>query len=80
MKQATTINGFYGSRPNAAEIFIYEERDGSRWYCVEGSQMVNKTYDEIPEGTNVEELNDFDCFTWDKDIETIEEFIEAVEN
>ena len=42
--------------------------------------MVNKTHDEIPEGTNVEDLSDHDCFTSTTPINNIEEFIEAVES
>ncbi len=77
---ATTINGFYGSQDTPAEIFIYENRNGSKWYCVEGSCMVNKTHDEIPEGANVEDISDHDCFTNNTPIDTIEQFIEAIES
>ena len=80
MKNVTTINGFYGSNNTPCEVFIYENRNGSKWYCVEGSQMVNKTHDEIPEGTNVEELNDHDCFTNSTHINNIDEFISAIED
>ena len=80
MKNVTTINAFYGSNNTPCEVFIYENRNGSKWYCVEGSQMVNKTHDEIPEGTNVEELNDHDCFTNSTHINNIDEFISAIED
>ncbi len=80
MTNVTTINGFYGSNNTPCEVFIYENRNGSKWYCVEGSQMVNKTHDEIPEGTNVEDLNDHDCFTNSTDINNIDEFISAIED
>ena len=74
------VNGFYGHlRPNPCEVFIYQNRNGSSWYVVEGSVNVNKTFDEISEGVNVEELRDVDCFTTDKPIMSIEELIEAVE-
>lgn len=74
-----TINGFYGSQDTPCEIFVYEYRNGSKWYCVDGSCMVNKTYDDIPEGTNVEDLSDYDCFTSCTPINNIDEFIAAVE-
>ncbi len=77
----TTINGFYGHlRPNPCEVFIYENRNGSKWYVVEGGTIVNKTFDEIPEGTNVESLSDSDCFTWSSPINSEEELTNAVED
>jgi hypothetical protein len=75
------INGFYGhTMPTPSTVFVVENRNGSKWYCVEGSQMVNKTYDDIENGQNVEELSDFDCFTWPKPIESLDELIEAIES
>jgi hypothetical protein len=81
MTNTQTINGFYGHlSPNPCEVFIYENRNGSKWYVVEGGTMVNKTFDDIPEGQNVEELSDVDVFTWSGPINSIDELIEAVEN
>lgn len=75
-----TIPGFYGHlTPNPCDIFVYENRDGSRWYVVDGGSMVNKTFYEIVPGTNVEDLQDVDCFTWHTRIEDMDEFIAAVE-
>ena len=52
------IEGFYGGiTKHPSTIFIQETSSGT-WYCVEGSLTVNKTYDEIPPGTWVEELSD----------------------
>lgn len=58
-----SINGTYGSGNTPAEIFVAENRDGSKWYCVDGSANVNLTDDEIIDGTNVEDLADTDTFT-----------------
>ena len=80
MNTTHTISGFYGSGNTPCEVFIYENRNGSKWYCVEGSCNVNKTYDEINDGTNVEDLSDCDCFTTKDPINDIDEFIEAVES
>ena len=78
---ANIVNGFYGHlRPNPCEVFVYQNRNGSSWYVVEGSVNVNKTFDEISDGVNVEELQDVDCFTTDKPIMNIDELIEAVES
>ena len=75
-----TINGTYGSLKTPCEVFIYENRNGSKWYCADGSVNVNLTYDEINEGCDIEELQDMDCFTCMNGINTIEDLIEAVEN
>ena len=68
-----TVNGFYGSDNTPCKVFFYEG-----WYCVEDSVNVNFTHDEVIEGISVEEINDLDCFTWSKPIESIEELEEAV--
>lgn len=57
------VNGTYGSGKTPCTVFVAENRDGSKWYVCEGSQNVNKTYDEVEDGVNVEELQDADCFT-----------------
>lgn len=71
----------YGSHCTKCEVFIH---DG--WYCVEGSQNVNHTNEdlsgfEIGSGyvLNVENLSDDDCFTWSEPIESLDQLIEAVE-
>lgn len=80
MKTYKTINGFYGSNHTPCDVFIAENRDGSTWYVVEGGTMVNLTYDKVTYRVDVEELGDVDVFTWNKAIESIEEFEEAVES
>lgn len=72
------INGFYGTN-NRTTIFVVENRSGSKWYCVEGSENVNKTFDLIEEGVNVETLTDCNTFHWEKPIYSVEELIEAIE-
>jgi hypothetical protein len=57
------VKGTYGSGKTPCTVFVAENRDGSKWYVCEGSQNVNKTYDEVEDGVNVEELQDADCFT-----------------
>lgn len=73
------VNGYYGTH-NEATIFVYENRNGSRWYCVEGSTNVNKTFDEIEEGVNVETLQDVDFFTASKPVNDIDQLVEEVES
>lgn len=80
MANTFEVNGTYGRSKNPATIYVYENRNGSRWYCVEDSQNVNLTYEEIGECVDVEEVSDVDCFTWSKGINSQEELIEAVED
>jgi len=66
------IKGFYGTN-NACTIFVY---DG--WYCVEGSELVNRTGDQLEDGINVETLTDYDFFTASEPVESIEQLIEEI--
>lgn len=68
------INGYYGSGKTPATVFVY-----GKWYAVEGSVNVNKTLQEITNGTNVEELSDVDMFTASKPIDSLQELIDQVE-
>jgi hypothetical protein len=74
------ITGTYGCNKSTTEIFIYENRDGSRWYVAEGGQVVNLTYEGLDNGCWIEEVRDADCFTWSSPIRSLDELIEAVEN
>ena len=69
-----TIKGYYGGSSTPCLIFT---DDG--WYCVEGSQNVNRTRDEIPDGVNVEYLSDYDCFTWPDGIHSEDDLAAAIE-
>jgi len=69
-----TIKGYYGSGNTPCEIFEHEG-----WYCVEGSVNVNHTWQELALGVNVETVEDDDCFTWGKPIESEEELVQAIE-
>ena len=74
-----TVSGTYGSGKTPCDVYIYENRDGSYWYAVDGSVNVNRTWEEyIEDGVDVEELDDFDMFTWPKGIHSEEELEEAV--
>jgi hypothetical protein len=73
MNTAKTINGFYGSNHTPCEIYTL---DG--WYVVDGSLTVNRTYEDIEDGVDVEELSDYDCFTWSSPINSEEELEAAI--
>lgn len=74
------ITGYYGNQQTPATVYIYENRNGSYWYAVEGSINVNCTHSEIEEGENIEALPDFDTFTTITPINSINDLIEAVES
>jgi len=73
------FTGTYGSEKTECTILTAEDRKGGRWYCVEGSKNVNYTYDDIENGTNVEELRDDDFFTAGSEINTLEELEESIQ-
>jgi hypothetical protein len=72
-----TITGTYGSHKTETEIFLHRANFGT-WYVCKGSKNVNFTHDTVEDGTDVEEINDIDCFTWSKEIESEEDLEEAV--
>jgi hypothetical protein len=74
------INGTYGRSKNNATIFVYEKRNGSKWYCVETSCNVNLTYEEIQEGCDVEQLQDIDTMSSTSPINNLEEFYDFIIN
>lgn len=74
------IEGTYGSALTPCTVFVYEKSNGSKWYCVEGSDIVNSTYDPIEDGVDVEVLADVNCFTWKRRIRTLNELETAIES
>lgn len=80
MSNLREVDGFYGhNRPNPTTIFVYEKRNGSRWYAVEGSENINLTYDEIEEGCNVEALTDCDHMGANKPVESLDDLEREVD-
>jgi len=79
MSELKTVSGTYGPALNPCEVFIYENRDGTRWYACEGSKNVNLTPDKIRNGVNVERLTDIDAFTWPNGVRCLDELEIAVE-
>jgi len=69
------LQGTYGSELTEDTIYYYKG-----WYCVDGSINVNRTHEELKEGVNVEELQDYDVFTAGKPINSLQELINAVED
>ena len=67
-----------GITPRPCTIFCAESR-GKTWYVAEGGNVVNRTYEKVEEGKWIEELEDFDCFTVNNPIESLEELQTAIE-
>jgi len=72
-----SISATYGSQNTPCTVFVYEAPAGY-WYVVEGATIVNLTL--MPPSGNVETIEDIDCFTWSKPIESLEEFETVVES
>lgn len=65
----------YGSSYTPSIIYTYK-----KWYVIDGSCNVNRTYDDLYDGIHVEEIRDYDCFTCAEPIESLEQLIKAVES
>jgi hypothetical protein len=76
----TTLNGTYGSHLTPCEVIVATDHRGASWYVVSGSVNVNRTYDELSDGVDVEILNDFDTATAKEPITTEEELLEFLED
>jgi hypothetical protein len=73
------INGLVGGiTPRPCTIFCAESR-GKTWYVAEGGTLVNRTYEEVEHGKWIEELDDFDCFTTNNPIKSLEDLEKALE-
>lgn len=78
--KTNTISGTYGSQKTPCQVITATLRNGGTWYAVEGSSNVNFTFNEMPEGVDIETLEDVDTFTWPAGIdseETLELAIDA---
>ena len=58
----TELSCTYG-RGTASTCYTWDEGNGATWYAVRGSCNVNCTYDEVPDGVDVETLTDHDTGT-----------------
>lgn len=78
MVQTFKVKGFFGGY-NVATILVLELRDGSSWYCIEGSEAAFQTWDIIQEGIHVDKIADFDSMQQDLPIFTLDDLTEAVD-
>jgi hypothetical protein len=76
-----TITGTYGmTRKTGTQVFVAEKRDGSKWYCVEGSVNINCTFDELQDGVDTEAVNDIDTLSADNPVNSIDDLIREIES
>lgn len=52
-------------------------KDG--WYVVKGGRSVCRTHEDICACEDLNRVMDYDIFTWNKEIETEDEFLKAIE-
>ena len=74
-----TVSGTYGSDKTPCDVYVYEDWGASRWYAVDGSANVNCTWQNIEDGVDVEEIEDFNMFTWPDGVHSEEELEDAVD-
>ena len=67
------FTGTYGSGNTETTVYTATDSKGATWYACDGSLNVNRTYDEVADGVNAEELSDFDMFTASKPVESLED-------
>lgn len=72
------ISGFYGSQKTPCDVFVCETGNGN-WYVAQGGVTINKTIRDLDDGVNVEEIPDYTCFTVKSAVETMEQFMHAIE-
>ena len=75
------VNIVYGSSHNKGVAFVIPNYSKTTcWYIVKGGVIANKTWNDIHEGCDVEELEDFDCCTSKDPINSLEEFEKFLES
>lgn len=75
-----TLECCKGSNNDPCTVFVFTNKRGISWYVQKGGQLVNgTTSDAIKPGINIDTVTDFDCFTWEIPINSVEEFEKALE-
>jgi len=71
------VQGTYGSHKTPTTIYVAENSRGAKWYAAKGSKNVNRTFDDIEEGVDIETLRDCDTHIANQPINSLEELEEA---
>lgn len=62
------------------KVVVFAATNGHEfWYIQTGGEVINVTLNPIISGTNLEEVDDIDCFTWPDGVHREEDLIEAIE-
>lgn len=72
MKGILKIKGVNGKEET---VYVY-----GNWYVVRGGEIVNYTRMDLGQVESIEEIEDEDCFTWNKGIKSLNELIKAVKS
>lgn len=76
----TELTVLAGSSQHPNTCFTVTDKHGITWYVCEGGTVVNATHETIQEYTNIEAVEDVDCFTFNEPIQTLEKFEEVIED
>lgn len=69
-----------GGSKHPCTCFKVTDENGLTWYVCEGGTVVNATYETIEENTNIETVEDVDCFTFNDAIHTLEQFEKTIQD
>lgn len=74
------VSGTYGSNHISCTVLCATQRDGTTFYCVQGSSNVNQTLETelMTDGVDVETIEDFDYFSWGEPIDYLNELEDAI--
>ena len=74
MYNTNEIDGTYGGSQTPCTVLVYGE-----WYCVAGSRNVNATREDLDDGVDIEQLDDYDTSSASHDIDTLESLVNHVD-
>lgn len=76
----TELTVLSGNSQHPCTCFTVTDRHGLTWYVCEGGTIVNATHEDIQEYTNIETIEDVDCFTFSEPFKTLEQFEEVMQD
>ena len=79
MARPYEVMGTYGGSKTRTMIYVYPQRDSSSWYAVDGSTNINRTWDDLRDGVDVETLDDFDTMQSDSPVESTDDLEREVD-
>ena len=76
-EEVDVVNGVQFADHDRCVIFVRHYMEHSA-YVVKGGTMINMTAQLLPEGVDVDTLEDYDCASWGEEINTAAEFLAAL--